>query len=330
MVLHELLRRFGIHLQEDRENSLLDTSGLVQQISLDSLPWQKLNGTIVTSTGAALSTIHYKEIVNEGATCLIQRCERQAMGSHAQESVIVKRPHTSTLQLTSEALLQALCHEIVERRGFHGAIPNVYDIYRYRPNEVHFTMSYIRGTSLLDFLGSQLHRSRHEFTALFENLLLQMCCILSVLADEVAFDHRDIRSDNLWVRYAPGSYRFEVEPGQFLQIQFEYQLVLLDFGFACIGTSSGHAQLNLGGVIPDLDPCPKTGRDLYQFFNHFLSVSVIRALLTDEFVATIVKWMAPYTLETPYLSFILTYQPTFHIHALRPSEILKSYYLRHH
>ena len=87
----------------------------------------------------------------------------------------------------------------------------------------------------------------------------------------MSLDHRDLKLDNLLVKKESCCIRFSLG-GTTWRLQCPFQIILLDFGFACIGSASKVAIINLGdGVLPPMDPCPKEGRDLFHLLISLLS-----------------------------------------------------------
>jgi serine/threonine protein kinase len=91
-------------------------------------------------------------------------------------------------------------------------------------------------------------------------------------------DHRDLKGDNLWIRRDhPVSYTVELADGTSWHLESPFQVVILDFGFACIGGADGRAIVNLSdGILPRIDPCPKEGRDMFQLLASFWFKECVR------------------------------------------------------
>jgi hypothetical protein len=65
-------------------------------------------------------------------------------------------------------------------------------------------------------------------------------------------------------------------------------VVILDFGFSCLGNAEGIAVVSLSdGILPRLDPCPKEGRDLFQLISSLWSVQQIRSVIGPSLSADI-------------------------------------------
>ena len=288
-------------------------------IPLECIPRQRVDGLLKNRDGTNRARFEYGKIIDNGEYGLIQQCVRHSLSKvEAPRTVIVKRPRHIELSLTSEAILQALCHSVIQKFGFHNSVPDVYDIFMFG-NEVRFSMEYVEGLNYVEFL------KRNPGEQVFMNLLLQLAFILYALETELGFDHRDLNAENIWIRTRsePQVYSLEID-GVNYTLSITNQLVLLDFGFGCLGnTLTRRSHLSLGNVIPAIDPCPKDGRDMYHILNRLLSNPFIVGMLSETLVSKLRQLMKPYKVEGPYLTHIFTSKPSFSIPALRPKEFIR-------
>lgn len=192
----------------------------------------------------------------------------------------VKRPHDPEFSLCSEAILQWLCSTALKRGGINGAVPHVYDIFEYT-GETRFSMEFVNGVSALEAIATA---ADPDATCL--QILAQAALLLGYLEDTLRLDHRDLKADNLWVRHqSPIEYVLRVG-GKRWYLTAPFQVVILDFGFACLGGQDGNAIVNLGAPqYPSMDPCPKEGRDLFQFVASLWSVDLVRGRLSPALQA---------------------------------------------
>jgi serine/threonine protein kinase len=154
--------------------------------------------------------------------------------------------------------------------GVHGAVPAVYDIFQWA-GETRFTMEYVDGISAVE---AMLKSPQPD--ALWLQILAQAALLLGYLEEKLHLDHRDLKADNLWIRRRPIHYTLKIG-GVVWEVRASFQVVLLDFGFACLGDDDGNAAVSLSdGVVPTIDPCPKEGRDLFQFIASMWSIPEIR------------------------------------------------------
>jgi serine/threonine protein kinase len=273
------------------------------------LPKQRVDGKILLRDGTERATLIYKELVNQGRYGLIQRCTRVVHGRNSE--LVVKRPRTPSPSLESEAFLQHICSQVLEKRGVYGAIPKVHDIFVFA-NEVRFSMDWIEGKSCMEFFNDICKRP--EFEEVFNCCIRQICIILELLSRELHFNHRDLTPQNLWIRHNPGEYVLDG-----IRVGFQYQVVLLDFGFACLGNS-----VHLGDTIPAVDPCEKNGRDLYHLFSSLLTSSTIVLHLSEQLLTKLKGFMDPYEVKESYFTYLITSDNKFKADSLKPMAILHS------
>jgi serine/threonine protein kinase len=281
-----------------------------------ALPKQRVDGKVITKAGRHRCSIIYQSIENQGRYGIIQACKRVEGGSR---TVVVKRPRSPSLSLAPEAVLQALCYLCVEENGLSGAISKPIDLFLFA-NEVRFTMEYVDGVSFKKFIQGHTHSE-------IVNCIMQLCCILFVLERELHFDHRDLRIENVWIRplAEPKTYKIQID-GFDHQFEFKFQVILLDFGFACLGDLARRVLVNLGeSVFSPIDPCPKSGRDIYQFLNSCFE-NGIQERLSPEFIAVLKGWMKPYTVIATTLTYVTTYDLKFSLDSLNPIELLRWYF----
>jgi serine/threonine protein kinase len=249
-------------------------------LDMNLLPRQYITGD-VKLPGAITQPLRCKildrGVVAEGRSGIIRRIQRTpAVGAQA---VCVKIPKNPQQSLCPEALVQALCARTLQAAGVVGAVPAVYDIYRFA-DETRFSMEYVEGKSAIDAV---LISPSPDTTWL--QILAQAALILGYLEEHLHLDHRDLKADNLWIRPRAVSYSLKVGGVQW-QVSAPFQVVFLDFGFSCIGGADGNALVSLtDGVIPLIDPCPKEGRDLFQLIGSMWSVPQVRERASPDIAA---------------------------------------------
>jgi hypothetical protein len=282
--------------------------GLKTVIPETLIPKELITGEIRDSTGLKRCKLEYKETVNHGSYGYIQRVLRDRV------ICVCKRPLRTGDSFMTEAIVQLLAYHTLEKRGIH-AVPKVLDIYRY-VSEVRFTMEYIAGHSALE----EIYNSTDPDTTLLQ-ILAQTCLLLGILEETIHLDHRDLKMTNLWIRATPVTYSVRLG-SQKWTLTAPFQVVILDFGFACIGDGRGHSVVNLGEVIPDLDPCPKNGRDLYQCIMSLLSVEKVKYRLSPVMQESLKTLVGPTSSLT--MTYLITAHPRFSLPSLCPSYLLST------
>lgn len=301
-----------------REFDLWPLEGVSEYtVPIPNLPYQRPDGKIMTRQGQERSILEHKAIVNNGVNCIIQKGIRTKDKTKTQ--IAIKRPRYTHQHLRLEAFVQALAHSILARAGIHGAIPKPFDIFTFA-NEVRFTMEWVEGKSSYDFLYNLLDNVP-KFQIAFLHILAQTAFIMDTLGKVLYMDHRDMNLNNLYIRAKPISYTI-LKDGAPFQYTCPFQVVLLDFGFACLGTDARQMVLNLGNVIPDIDPCPKEGRDLYHIVNRLLEPPEFATAISPSVRQTLLSWMEPTGPSLQRSSHVLTAPKGFGLSRLRPAAVL--------
>ncbi len=285
-----------------------------------SLPFQRADGKIVSRQGQLRSTLDYKENINLSLNNIIQKAIR-TVGGGKQPNIVVKRPRVPHTELRLEGILQALAYSTLANQGIFGAIPKVYDVFVFA-NEVRFAMEWIEGESCYNFLTPMLSAPA-KFQTCFLHVLLQTAYILDALSQKLYIDHRDMKLDNIWIRRPPGGVSYSiVMNGKTVPYRCPFQVVILDFGFACLGTENRRQVLNLGKTIPDIDPCPKEGRDLYHVVNRLLEPPEFAEALHPTIRDALLQRLQPTGQSFHRRTQVLTSMPNFSLTSLKPREVL--------
>ena len=204
-------------------------------------------------------------------------------------AVFVKKPRIAGKSLLYEALLQNKVQMSLAEGGFPTGAPRVLDIFRLHDGSVCFTMELIEGTDTLDAVLSTT--TGQEFTNILIECLLQVCAMIWHLETSIGMNHRDLKPSNLLLRrHAPVSRKLRIADME-LTIESNFTIILIDFGFSCIGTAETQkADIALGThVYHPADPCPKKGRDLYSFLAFIFAGNWRR--MSADMVGLFEKWL---------------------------------------
>ena len=243
------------------------------EIPVGVLPKYYLNGAVVAADGAHRCRLKEGAILYTGGRGEIRSVERDpSVGVR----LCRKKPHDREYPLCAEAMLQWVAGETLCRLGIEGAVPRVIDLYQ-AAGETRFTMEYEPGVSAAEWI---LLTPTPDIA--WWQIVTQVAFLLAVLEEEIQFDHRDLKADNVWI--VPRAVELKADLfGSTWTVAAPFQVVLLDFGFGCIGDSTGNAVVSLtDGLVPKIDPCPKEGRDLFQFLTSLWSVPELRARMSQE------------------------------------------------
>jgi serine/threonine protein kinase len=149
-------------------------------------------------------------------------------------------------------------------------------------------MEQIHGLTIQEWF---LHSQTPDKDTFF--LLAQLCLILGTLESHLNLDHRDLKTSNLLIK--PQACTIQVKLKDFIWIlQSPFTVVVLDFGFACLGSEilRGKPLVNLGdGVLPPMDPCPKEGRDMFHLLVSLLGLPIFREKISLSLHEMFDNWL---------------------------------------
>lgn len=290
-------------------------------VPINKLPIENADGTLKSENKSYAKFIYGAELF-EGGHGILQLSTRYTMLGEALDVIVKKPKHLEFLG--SEAILQWIARQTLEPYGLQGGIPQVYDIFR-KGSLIQFSMEYIKG----DFPYVYLAKVENPDTFFFQ-LLSQVCILLYFLEKDIFLDHRDMKANNLYIRETPVNYTVDIS-GVSFTIKAPFQVIILDFGFACVGDDSGITKINIApDVFPNSDPCPKEGRDLFHLITSFWSIPSVRERMTAETQTEVDSWLVKDTKDFSKLTrklkqtdwvYIVTGDPKFKFPMLSPLSI---------
>lgn len=237
---------------------------------------------LYTARGALRARLRFTKEFDHGSYGTIREAIRDQM------YVLVKQPRSTDSSLLQEALLQQLAHTVLHSEGIPWAVPTVYDVFR-NGSETWFSMERIYGYSIPGWFTQPSHK---DLDALF--LIAQVSLILATLETALNLDHRDLKMNNLMIRHEACLLKVKIHDITW-SLTCPFQVVVLDFGFACLGSEPlrGKPLVNLGdGLLPPMDPCPKEGRDLFHFLVSLLGVPVFRTAISQRLHDKLDGWLS--------------------------------------
>jgi serine/threonine protein kinase len=205
-----------------------------------------------------------------------------------QQPVLLKQPRLSEMNLFQEGILQSIAQKTLEKEGLGQSIPKIYDIF-WRDQKVWFSMEYIPGLSVLDWF-----QKSQQVELDFFLLLSQICLCLACMEIQLGLDHRDLKIDNLLIKQEPCDIHVTLRDSKW-SLRSPFTVVILDFGFACLGSKElrGKPIVNLGdGILPPMDPCPKEGRDLFQLLTSFLRLPQFTQRFSPSLLKRLDEWLS--------------------------------------
>lgn len=214
---------------------------------------------------------------SEGTYCFIKTCEN----------------HNASFLL--EGILQTIARCAVEQHGLRGVIPRVLDILKHPTLGIVLALERIPNSKLFgeilktDFLWNTPSLSND---ILVFGVLAQLATYIAILEFDLGMNHRDLKGSNVLMIVPDESYRSTVQVGPFQwTVAGNYRCILIDFGFACMGKQTGETVISAGNYLPQIDFCPKEGRDLFLFFASLWAIPAFRASLTETGQSLFTKWL---------------------------------------
>lgn len=261
---------------------------LQETVSLppESIPILDKEKRLVSPNGMVRAAFTDEKEFDSGSYGVLSLANR--ITPEKQELILFKKPRLSMMNLTQEAIVQYLAYKCLEAEGIPWAIPRVRDLFL-KDTETWFSMDAILGINPEEFFRSSKSTEKDFFF-----LLAQISLLLWSLESHLSLDHRDIKADNLLLKLEPCVLQIQIH-GKVWKLLSPFQVVILDFGFACIGSNGLRSRplINLGdGVLPPMDPCPKEGRDMFQLLTSFFSIKSLSEKLSPRAITKIDGWLS--------------------------------------
>ncbi len=215
--------------------------------------------------------------------------------------------------LLLEGILQSIAHTILRVYGFPRAVPRVLDIFHHPTKGIAISLERATGAKLFsDWLehGLQWGQPSGSNDRLLCEVLAQIATYMAILEDTIGMNHRDLKGTNVLMIAANQPVYQTVEcGGARWKIKTQNQAILIDFGFACMGNMDGTRIVSAGEYLPELDFCPKEGRDCFLFLASLWNVEQFRKSVTPSLAQYFHKWLRS-NVETKWADWLQTYTAT--------------------
>jgi serine/threonine protein kinase len=236
-------------------------------IPLTLLPTCCVRGVVRSPEGQVLFSLRPKEELGSGTYGRIDAFYKKV--EDKEVVVAVKRPRGSGNILT-EALVQWYLGRRFSSYGISPCIPIVYDIFIYKPtNTIWFTMDVFEPLLFSQWCVKHIPSQPN----LFPMIMVQLAVILEVFQKDSLTDHRDLKVNNILIVEEETKMPITWE-GKENSITFPFRIIILDFGFACINNT-----IDVKDGLPNLDVCPKEGRDMFQLLVSLWNIPILRDCL---------------------------------------------------
>jgi len=310
------LQEFGF-LTEHSVSDILESSKLVVGFSRVGIPqtiqgisWRFLTQSL-TPDGKRIGW-HLDRLYREGTYGKIYKAQRMVVSPRNEtEYYITENPHHIIIKQTvpsdnvilssedvtahtAEALLHILAWMEI-RQELPAAIPQPFEVFGDFSEEydgwlsLSFCMSQVKGWTIYSFFQTNWSKETPISNAIsFLEILAQVAIIISRLQLRLRMNHRDMKVNNIMIR------RRREEPLRLclsgLEIVSSYEITLIDFGFACIG-SAKDTTYQAGSWFPLSDGCFKRGRDMAQLIYCIHCYFPLNEFLPTELFAVVRRWM---------------------------------------
>ncbi len=294
------------------------------ELTFKEVPVDRGNGDLVDIHRKKFAHIKYFDKAYEGGYGILTKGKREDLSGNIH-SIMIKEPQQAD-SLAGEALIQWYARKTLQKYGLEHAIPKVYDIFS-KSGCISFAMEFIQGCFPYQYIEDALSPD-----IVFLQMLSQVAIVCYILQKDILLDHRDLKANNVFIRKKNIKYEVELE-NHIYRLQCPFEVVFLDFGFACLGNTDKISKINLAGrTMPWNDPCPKIGRDLFHFICSLWSIPTIRNKMTSPLKKEVQEWlfydgqyysewMEKY--EQPNLSFAITAEKEFQKTSLDSVSLLK-------
>ncbi len=205
---------------------------------------------------------------------------------HRRQEMLYLKTSKRGESLFCEACFQIAGRQVLRRFGLGDRISRIADILRCGSQRIGFTMEPVVGEGLLStMLHSNLDQPTRFFESIIVGVIAELAALLLLLTGHLEINHRDLKLNNIVVREADKIMQF-VGCGAVVRIWSVWSVYILDFGVACC--SGGVSATSL---IPQTDPCPKAGRDLFQLLTFLYMSRDVRQKLTPRLRGLIESWL---------------------------------------
>lgn len=279
---------------------------------------------LLTRSNETRCSLHMEKVLDHGSYGNVYLARRD------ETTILLKQPRIAEMNLLQEAVLQHLAHKTLEAEGLPWAIPKVYDVFwNTKTKEVWFSMERIYGYGVSEWFSIT---KTPDVDCFF--LLAQLSLILATLESQLNLDHRDLKHSNLLIKKEPCVIHVRLHEHVWT-LTSPFTVVVLDFGFACLGSEilRGKPWVNLGdGVLPPMDPCPKEGRDMFHLLTSLLGLPAFQQRLSKRLHEKIDGWLSlgkksygpmARRWSTENWSYLVSSQPEFAIPNCCPLRILQ-------
>ena len=286
----------------------LPTALTIENDKMHELPGQRrfiLDQSIYQGAHGVVESVFVEELDNSNSNSNSNNGNNSnnSNSSNSNKEVLFRKVPIDGNSLECEALFQYAAYYVLKKYGLKHSVARVRDIYRDPRvgNAAVFTMVPFFDIELLSDALENTDFSEHDIVS----IIGQIALIIYILDEELDMNHRDLKTTNVLISAASA----EVAPIKFkdmdITISGSLTVKLVDFGFACAGNGR-RTLVNAGNFFPMSDPCPKTGRDLFQLLTTMYLCTRFQKLVdnSERLSSLFSKWLT--IPNNDYISFLKT------------------------
>jgi len=194
---------------------------------------------------------------------------------------------TETASLSCEGFFQHAAREVLKTYGLEGAVAAIRGIYRESSEGrgVFLMEPFTNITLLNDALDGGMCNEDDVVS-----IISQIALLLYILGVCLDMNHRDLKTNNVLLVPAAVPEMTVTVFGRTITIKKRWDVKLVDFGFACAG-SGRRTIVGATEFFPLADPCPKMGRDLFQFLTVLYCTPQCKATITEPLAGLFKQWL---------------------------------------
>ncbi len=284
---HVNLRPYGISYAGPFLGVKYVSDGFLPQAALladsDSQELHILSGNlykrrVITPRGVAFNGSH-------GLVEVVEVREGNGTEEETASQVLFQKSSKDGESLSCEAFFQVAARGVLAEYGLEGAVAEICDIFRdARTGRGVFTMVPFQDIQLFSDLLAAGSLSEADVVS----VLGQVAVLLWILGERLDMNHRDLKTNNVILCAGTG---LEVAwADRLVCVGGRWSVKLVDFGFACAG-SGRRTLVGATEFFPMTDPCPKTGRDLFQLLTVMYMCEPFRAGMSEKMMGLFKKWL---------------------------------------
>jgi serine/threonine protein kinase len=205
-----------------------------------------------------------------------------------------------------EATIHALVVQLFRNLKWSFAVPQLYEVFLkgsrssqsiYDVRKIVLSMEYIQGITLFDFFKQRLIiNNQTKNDKIFLRILAEIALLTSQIESHLRMNHRDMKVNNILIRNKNEDWIGvfgEFYPALNSFDDFPYNIVLIDYGFACISCGEGMdlPLVEAGNWFRSSDVCFKEGRDMVQFIFCLECYFPAECYFTENLQKLVKKWL---------------------------------------